>query len=103
MKKKLFPCFSLALARFLTDNHFQIVKISPNRDKPWMNVFYFEDSDNLQLYISNRSQRFIIFSVRNDYFFFVLFNNFFCCSHFATSFYFLNFEIYNCRLSLSSK
>ena len=52
MKKKLFPCFSLALARFLTDNHFQIVKISPNRDRPWMNVFYFEDSDNLQLYIS---------------------------------------------------
>ena len=48
MKKKLFPCFSLALARFLTDNHFQIVKISPNRDRPWMNVFYFEDSDNLQ-------------------------------------------------------
>ena len=52
MKKKLFPCFSLTLKKIITDNHFQIVKISPNRDKPWMNVFYFEDSDNLQLYIS---------------------------------------------------
>lgn len=37
--------FSLWIARELCEQGFKIIEIEPNRNKPWLNVYTFEDTN----------------------------------------------------------
>lgn len=46
--KVTYKVFSLKLANLLCNDGFKVVNIEPNRQKPWLNVYLFYDSDELQ-------------------------------------------------------
>ena len=48
-----YKIFSLALARLLSKNGFICVEVKPNREKPWLNVYGFEDSPELRDFVNN--------------------------------------------------
>lgn len=48
-----YKVFTLALARLLIDNGFICVEVKPNREKPWLNVYGFEDTPELRELISS--------------------------------------------------
>ena len=41
---KTYKIFTLKVAHYLTQKGFRVVGTLPNKDKPWLNVFEFEDS-----------------------------------------------------------
>lgn len=43
-----FKVFKLQAARELTKQGFQILEVMPNRDKPWLNVYGFENTSQLR-------------------------------------------------------
>lgn len=45
---KYIPIFSQRLAGYLMMNGYRLLKIEPNRKRPDMNVFFFEDSEGLR-------------------------------------------------------
>lgn len=45
---KTFKIFNLAFAKKLIDKGYKVVEVKPNRDKPWLNVYGFEDSEELR-------------------------------------------------------
>lgn len=42
---KTFKVFSLKVAAELRKQGYRIQEITPNRDKPWLNVYGFEDTE----------------------------------------------------------
>ena len=40
-------CFSIKLAQYLCNEGFVLLRTEPNRNKPWLNVFVFKDTDAL--------------------------------------------------------
>ena len=45
---KTFKIFSMKLARELGLRGFRYIATEPNRKAPWLNVYLFEDSEELQ-------------------------------------------------------
>lgn len=43
-----YKVFTLKLARILCDRGFTVVGTAPNAQKPWLNVYLFEDSEELR-------------------------------------------------------
>lgn len=43
-----YKVFTLKLARRLCEQGFQIVGTLPNAQKPWLNVYLFEDTDEIR-------------------------------------------------------
>ena len=43
-----YKVFTLRIARALCDRGYRIVKTIPNFQKPWLNVYLFEDSEELR-------------------------------------------------------
>jgi hypothetical protein len=48
-----YKIFKLDLARQLIDAGFFCVEVNPNREKPWLNVYGFEDSPELREFVEN--------------------------------------------------
>lgn len=48
METKTYKIFTLKLARELCEKGFKIVGTIPNIQKPWLNVYLFEDSSELR-------------------------------------------------------
>lgn len=55
-ESKTYKIFSLKLAKLLCDDGFQVINVIPNRQKPWLNVYLFEDNKELQLAIQKYKQ-----------------------------------------------
>lgn len=45
---KLYVIYSLRVAAELCHQGFRVVKTEPNRDKPWLYVYLFEDTPQLR-------------------------------------------------------
>ena len=54
---KTFKVFTLKLATALRRQGFRIQGIKPNRDKPWLNVYEFEDTEELRAAIADLTKR----------------------------------------------
>lgn len=46
--KNTYKVFTLKLANELRKLGFRIVDVQPNRDKPWLNVYCFENTEELR-------------------------------------------------------
>lgn len=51
-QKKTFKVFTLKLARLLLENGFRCVEVLPSKEKPWLNVYGFQDSPELRQFVS---------------------------------------------------
>ena len=47
-QKKPYVIYSKVVARKLCEQGFRIIKTEINNEKPWLNVFLFENTDELQ-------------------------------------------------------
>lgn len=45
---KTYKIFQLNVARELTHKGFHLEKVVPNKEKPWLNVYCFTDSEELR-------------------------------------------------------
>ena len=45
---KTYKIFTLKMARALIDQGYKVVETLPNKEKPWLNVYCFEDSRELR-------------------------------------------------------
>lgn len=51
-KINTYKVFTLRLAKLLCDEGYKIVGTAPNSQKPWLNIYLFEDSSELRAAIS---------------------------------------------------
>lgn len=56
---KEYKIFSLKLARELCEQGFKIITTEPNREKPWLNVYIFEDSVELQIAVQEYKKNYL--------------------------------------------
>lgn len=47
-QNKPFKIYTLKLARVLCEQGFRMIGTEPNREKPWLNVFLFENTPELR-------------------------------------------------------
>ena len=52
MKNKTYKIFRLDIARRLAKKGFHIEAVTPNKDKPWLNVYCFTDTENMRQALS---------------------------------------------------
>lgn len=43
-----FKIFKLSVARALIEQGFNCIEVKPNREKPWLNVYGFENTNELR-------------------------------------------------------
>lgn len=53
---KVFYCFSTQLCRYLYTHGFKHIYTKPNSHKPWLDVWVFEDTEDLRQAISTYSK-----------------------------------------------
>lgn len=52
---KEIPIFSQKLAGYLMQDGYRLLRLAPNRKRPFLHVFYFEESEGLLMKISGYS------------------------------------------------
>lgn len=55
--KKTFKVFSLKVAAELRKQGYRIQAITPNRDKPWLNVYEFDDTESFRAALNKLIQK----------------------------------------------